>query len=205
MNNVRNYIWYLETENPLVNFREVQTVVEGRAGAGAWISAACLCLIGFQQHTLKNINVLQNTFFFSTVTVYFVRSIFWFLGAGSSIDFSSPLILSPLQSTMDLFVDTKSRYSNFSIASCAVGWVTATKLSSSSHHPHHNCDKNLNILIFQGLAVLLGSFLHRWLQELFSLLPPVRTTDGGEVHHQRRNIISPKRKIGSMPHSKNCS
>merc|ERR1712004_549525 len=26
--------------------REVQTVVEGRAGAGAWISAACLCLIG---------------------------------------------------------------------------------------------------------------------------------------------------------------
>ena len=30
-------------------YREVQTVVEGRSGAGAWISAALLCLIGFEQ------------------------------------------------------------------------------------------------------------------------------------------------------------
>ena len=135
MNNVRNYIWYLETENPLVNFREVQTVVEGRAGAGAWISAACLCLIGFQQHTLTYFNIHQHTAFFSAMSLsIFWGLLFWFLEAGSSIDFSSPLILSPLQSTMDLFVGTKSRYSNFSMASCAVGWVTATKLSSSSHH-----------------------------------------------------------------------
>ena len=185
-------------------------MVEGRAGAGAWISAACLCLIGFQQHTL-------------TLSIFW-GLLFWFLEAGSSIDFSSPLILSPLQSTMDLFVGTKSRYSNFSMACFAFGWVTATKLSLSSH-PHitivtkisifwfsrgwlccwvpsssqsTHYTLNLNSQIFQGLALLLGSFLHRRLQELFSLLPPLRTIDGGEVHHQGRNIISPKRKVGLM-------
>merc|ERR1719490_691820 len=39
-------------------------------------------------------------------------------------------------------------------------------------------------LSYRGLVVLLGSFLHRRLQELLPLLPPMWTTHGGEVNYK---------------------
>ena len=113
-------------------------------------------------------------FFFSTVTVYFVRSIFWFLGAGSSIDFSSPLILSPLQSTKDLFVDTKSGYSNFSMACFAVGWVayctktfiiTIIKAISSSYNNCHYLD-------FSGAGCAAGFLSAQMIARTFLTFAP---------------------------------
>ena len=48
----------------LTSYREVRTVVEGRAGAGAWISAALLCLIGFCHHPCHHNSHRQNYYLF---------------------------------------------------------------------------------------------------------------------------------------------
>ena len=62
-------------------------------------------------------------------------------------------------------------------------------LDSFLHYNQHHRHATLIITIFiekfhQGLVVLLGSFLHRRLQELLPLLPSVWTAHGGEVNYK---------------------
>ena len=62
-------------------------------------------------------------------------------------------------------------------------------LDSFLHYNQHHRHATLIITIFiekfhQGLVVLLGSFLHRRLQELLTLLPSMWTTHGGEVNYK---------------------
>ena len=73
---------------------------------------------------------------------------------------------------------------------------TFTKHQNHLHwqlHQNHQHQHSLNIF-HQGLAVLLGSFLHQRLQELLSFLPSMWTTHGGKVNCKGWNLDLWRRK-----------